>query len=325
MCKTCTTYQTNSVLSVYAQERQYDPTRTTTLRNSFARDMRRRFRKIRGLIRQAVVDKDVFGLSVQNNEAMPIILTQAVPPRNAFNFPRSGDKVNAFMEWLRQQVDKELLQVGTIPQLGRATEQAWTDLYVADSYKRGVMRSRYEMGKAGFKVPGIAQTGGIDAVMDTPFHMDRVGLLYSRVFEELKGITSAMDTQISRVLSQGMIDGDGPALLARKMNAVISGKGIGDLGITDTLGRFISAERRATVMARTEIIRAHHKGMMQEYRNWEVEGVYVKAEHSTAGDERVCAQCAGLENTEYTLQEAENAIPVHPQCRCIALPMIVNK
>ena len=96
---------------------------------------------------------------------------------------------------------------------------------------------------------------------------------------------------------------------------------MGELGITDTLGRFIPAQRRAEMMARTEIIRAHHQATIQEYQNWAVEGVVIKAEVSTAGDNRVCDQCdAVAAGGPYTLDVAMNIIPVHVSCRCIALP-----
>jgi len=42
---------------------EVDPTRTKTLRDRFAVEMRRRFNIITSLIRHAIVDKDVFGLS----------------------------------------------------------------------------------------------------------------------------------------------------------------------------------------------------------------------------------------------------------------------
>ena len=90
---------------------------------------------------------------------------------------------------------------------------------------------------------------------------------------------------------------------------------MGELGITDSLGRFIPAQRRAETLARTEIIRAHHMANMQEYKNWGATGFEVIAEWSTAGDERVCDECAGYHENRYTMQAIEHAIPVHPQCR----------
>lgn len=289
-----------------------DPTRTTTLRGRWARDIRRRFNVITQLVRRAVGEEDLFGLR-------PTVF-QATPGRRRFNFPRSQDKVTAFMQWLQRMQREQLITVGEISQVGESVDAVWSNKYVFDSYKRGVIRARYEMRRAGMDVPTIQQTGGIDISMSTPFHLDRLGLLYTRVYSDLKGITSAMDTQISRVLTDGLAQGDNPRLLARKLVATINGRGVGDLGLTDTLGRFIPARRRAEMLARTEVIRAHHQAMVQEYENWALEGVTVKAEWMTAGDQRVCPRCAALEGERFTLEEIRNKIPLHPQCRCIALP-----
>ena len=136
-----------------------------------------------------------------------------------------------------------------------------------------------------------------------------------------------MEQQISRVLSEGMARGDSPRLIADKLVATMRGGGA-DLGITDTLGRYIPAERRATIMARTEVIRAHHQATINEYRAFGVAGVKIRAEWSTAGDDRVCDECwqkvgnGSLPNGNYTLDEVQNMIPVHPQCRCLALPVM---
>jgi SPP1 gp7 family putative phage head morphogenesis protein len=296
----------------------FDPTRTTSLRNMFAAEMRRRFTELMKVIRIAVVDKDVFGLNSK------ITFFQLTPPgEGAFAFSRSSRKIEEFMRWLDEQVQRGLLTVAEAEQVGESIEAAWTNLYIWDSYKRGVLRARAEMIAAGMVVPSIDDSGGIDMVLaGGPFHMDRVGVLFTRVYSELKGITEQMDAQISRILAQGMIDGDGPALIARKMIAVINGDGVDKLGIRDTLGRFIPAKYRAEMLARTEIIRAHHLGTIQEYRNWGVLGIKVQGEWKTAGDDRVCEQCAGMEGKVFTLDEIEPMIPLHPMCRCIALPYI---
>lgn len=288
--------------------RSYDPTRTTTLRNMFAAKMRSAFVSVRRQVVDALIDKDVFGLNVN---VLP----------GQFAYPTSSKKIEEFMKWLQELIDQDILKLTTIPQIGESMDRRWTDLYIEDSYKRGVLRARQELRKAGADVPSIEQTGGISASMSTPFHLERVGILFIRTFEDLKGISNAMASQISRVLAQGFINGDNPRLIARKLNYVISGMGE-SLGVTDTLGRFIPAQRRAEILARTEIIRAHHKGMMQEYKNWRLENVYVQAELSTAGDDRVCDICAPLDGKVYTLEEAENLIPLHPLCRCIVIPKL---
>lgn len=309
MCELC------GHIDVYAKSDRVDPTRSIALRNSFVRQMTLRFNKIIKKATEAIVEQNVFALQAN-------VYT---PASNAFNFPTSAEKVDAFMEWLRQLVAEELLDVGRMPQVGSAINKAWTDLYIMDSYKRGLARARMEMKKAGYSIPSIDATGGVQMSFNNPFHLDRVGVLYARAYNELKGITDMMDNQISKVLAQGMIEGDNPRTMARKMRAVIEGGG-GDLGITDTLGRFVPAKRRAEMLARTEITRAYHQANIQEMKNWGIEGVSVNAEWSTAEDGRVCQQCKEMATDEngdvivYTLDEIQNLIPLHPNCRCLALP-----
>jgi SPP1 gp7 family putative phage head morphogenesis protein len=278
------------------QVNQYDPTRTLTLRNAFVRDMNRRFNELIAVIRKAIVDQDVFGLN-------PQVYQLSVPGPQAFDFPRTADKLDAFMKWLNGEIEKGILETAQYQRIGSGVEPAWTNLYVHNI------------------PPADVFSGGIEAIMGTPFHIDRVGLLYTRVFSDLKGITAMMDTQISRVLGQGLVDGDNPRLLARKITAVINGSGSGELGITDTLGRYIPAKRRAAMLARTEVIQAHHAANIQEYKNWGVRGVNVVAEFVSAGDDRVCAECAGYHGQRFTLKQAEHLIPVHPNCRCIVIPV----
>jgi len=312
MCDICEHTITRVTLQVNAKK--IDPTRTKTLRSAFVRDMRNRFNDLARAIREAIVDKDVFGLKTTNR-----MYVNLAP--GEFAFKTSQAKIDEFMKWLDTQIENGILQVGNQRQVGTALNAAWTDRYITDSYNRGVMRARYEMKSAGHGLQGLPEAGGYQPAINGPFHIDRVGILYSRVFNDLKGITKTMDTQISRILSQGIADGDGPRLLARKMVKIVTG--IGKLDLTDDLGRFIPARRRAEILARTEIIRSHHQAMIQEYRNWGVEGVSVKAEWVTAGDNRVCSQCSGMEGNIYSLDEIQNMIPAHPQCRCIALPINV--
>lgn len=300
------------------QIKKYDPTHTTVLRNAFSRTMKKKFSELCAVIRKGVGVNDCFGL-------VPKVHTlQSIPSPDQFAFARSDEKVAAFMRWLDIQVKAGFLSTAELEQIGKGVNNAWTNLYIWDSYKRGVIRARYELIQAGYNVPPLDETGGIAASMGMPMHVDRLGLLFTRVYSDLKGITDTMAAQIARILAQGIADGDSPRLLARKLVATIDGTGIGSLGITDTLGRFIPAARRAEMLARTEIIRAHHLATIQEYRNWSVLNIIVQGEWKTAGDERVCPKCEQLDGQIFTLDEIENMIPAHPMCRCIALPYIVK-
>jgi len=289
-----------------------DPTHTKVLRDRFKGEMTKRFRKVRGDIRKSIVEQDVFGLQG--------LRLQRVGPEQQFDFPTSEAKVSAFMDYLQELEDEHILEVNERNDQGRIAERnAWERKYIRSAYQQGIERGRQELRNAGFDVPTLAASGGLQAVFNQPIHADRVGLLYTRAFRELKGITDAMDQHISRVLAQGLAEGRNPRELAQWLNRSITGP-YGDLGIVDSLGRTVPAQRRADMLARTEVIRAHSQGLLNEYRTAGAKGVKVKAEWSTAGDARVCPICQPLEGQVYTLEEADGMLPRHPQCRCTFLP-----
>lgn len=162
--------------------------------------MGKRFKALRGKIRKLIVDEDCFGLT--NKDYKVTIMAR-------FDFPRNADKIDAFMQWFNEQAEKDILSFGKMKQIGTGIERAWTDGYITDSYKL-TLRTKSEMTKK-FERPKMWDTSGIDAVMSMPIHLDRVGVVATRAaFPSSKGITSSMDSQISKVLAQGLIDGDNP-------------------------------------------------------------------------------------------------------------------
>jgi SPP1 gp7 family putative phage head morphogenesis protein len=310
--------------SGHIQVNAYDPTGTLTLRNQFAREMTKRFAELRGVIREAIIQDDVFGLQEGARQINSLRRSNRMfsPGRNAFAHTSGADKIISFIQWLEDQEKRGILEV-TQGQLLRGLEGNWTDQYIFEGYKQGVIRARRELKKAGYRVPSLADTGGIGVAMQQPFHAERVSLLYNRTFTDLKSVTDTMSGQISRVLSQGMAEGKGPREIAKLLTRTVTGPSA-DLALTDTLGRFIPAQRRAVMIARTEIIRAHTDATLEEYKSWRVEGVTVKAEFTTAGDDRVCPECEALEGNVYTIEEAAGIVPVHTNCRCVFLPKEIN-
>lgn len=261
-----------------------DPTRTLGIRRNFESDLFKRFRKLKGLIREALVKDKA--------------LTTNVVAEGAFDFPTSAAKVDAFMMWLREMEQRGDISLRDVPGRG-AIDNRWANKYIDTAYKQGQRRARAEMRKQGIDVPE-------EGAFDQPIHADRVGMIYSRVYSELEGITSAMDQQISRVLAEGITNGDNPLEIARAINNRVDKVGI----------------HRARLLARTEVIRAHHSANVQEYRNAGLVDVQVQAEFVSAGDSRVCPQCAALDGKIFSLDEIERLIPLHPNCRCVATPVI---
>lgn len=290
---------------------QGDPTHTLTLRRAYSAQMTKRFRALKGVIRKSLIDNDALALRPMSNappagKSTEQIKGQFSPiPARRFDFRRSSEKIQGFMDWLDEQERQGILEITRQEQIGRALEDHWQNIFIRSAYQKGILRARQEMQSAGYAVPDVDDVGGLNAVFNQPFHVDRVGTVYTRAFEELKGITAAMDQQISRELAEGLARGDGPEAMARRINDRVDKVGLS----------------RARTLARTETIRAHHVATIQEYRNAGIEGVKVKAEWSTAGDELVCRICRDLEGQVYDLDTIEGMIPRHPNCRCCALPI----
>ena len=281
-----------------------DPTRTLTLRKRYESEMYKRFRKLKGDIRTSIVTNDCFALK------QPVV---NVPlGSRQFAYDRDPERVVLFLGWLQKQVDNNILEVYYGNQLGSSIEEAWMNTYIRTAYEKGIERGQQEMKGAGYTIP---TTASVTASMQMPFHIDRVGLLYTRNFTGLKGITDEMSKQIAEILAEGMATGEGPLELARKINNRVD-----KIGLT-----------RAKTLARTEMIRSHHQAMMQEFKNWGVVGVTVLAEWITAGDARVCPLCKKITSRNngfgpgiFTIDQIMGLIPLHPGCRCIAIPLDIT-
>jgi SPP1 gp7 family putative phage head morphogenesis protein len=274
-----------------------DPTRTTMLRKKFVGEMNKRFRALRGAVNKLVVTDDVFGLKLSTPFTTNI-------EAQAWRFRTDSQKLNSFNSWFKGQVDEGILTV-TGP---KATP--WTSGYVESAYKKGVLRAYtdtraealaenldfYEGTKAQFLQDAF---GGPEAI-------SKMALLNTRVFEELKGISAAMSQQMSRVLADGIAQGQNPVEIARTLNKTIT-------GIT---------RKRARVLARTEVIHAHAEGQLDSFERLGIEEVGVMVEWSTAGDDRVCPKCEAIEGEIMTVAEARGQIPLHPNCRCAWVPSL---
>ena len=277
-----------------------DPTRTLVERTAFVREMRKRFKELRRDVVKSIDQNDVFGLR------NPGVLTPAPP--GAFAFPTSVEKINGFMTWLRARESQTILEIIQRPDVfGVQQAGPWTNTYISTSYRKGLIRGRRELQRVGYGTPPEG-VGGFGAVTLGPIHADRVALLYSRTFSELEGVTRAMDAKLSSSLAEGMANGHNPKRLSKDVAAIID-----------------SSMRRGEMIARTEFIRAHHHANINEYEAFQVRGVRVTAEWKTAGDLRVCERCRRMESRSksrpFTLTEIRPLIPLHPNCRCIALPL----
>lgn len=271
-------------MCVHTNARRVDPTRTVLVRRNFERELVRRFKRVKAAIRKSIVEDNDLVLNAR------------------FDFPRSEQKVSAFMDWIREMVSRDVLEVSYGTPVERAASQHWTNVYLRSAYQKGLEHAASQIRKGG----GTVAQEWVDSGFYRPVHADRAGLIYTRTYSDLKGVTDAMDSQISSVLAQGIIEGRGVQQIARMLTDRVD-----KIGIT-----------RARVIARTEVIRAHAEATLNSYEEAGVAGVQVQAEFTTAQDNAVCRKCKALEGKKYPIEKAHGIIPVHPNCRCAFLPIV---
>ena len=295
-----------------------DPTATKRLRERFSGEVYRRFRALKGAVRYAVVEADVFGLTDarptgQAREVRPVWspndpdINLTPPSPGAFDFPSDERKVDEFVRWLDRETNRGILEAGKFEQGGRpGAARPWANTYIRSSYEKGVTHADAAMVEQGM----IPPEGTLDDVFRATKHADSAGLVFTRAYRELDGVTNAMGQAMSRELAAGITQGENPRKIARRLNDRVDNIGL----------------HRGRMVARTEIIRSHNEAALNRYEDVKtrVGGVTLLAEHVTAGDRRVCPECAALAGTVYKLDEARGAIPVHPNCRCTWVPLRRN-
>lgn len=257
----------------------------------YGADLYKRFRILKGLIFESIVDNDCFRLTKGH------IVVWAQPLRAPFEFKENPAKVKMFMEWLRQAQDDGVLEI--IERKGRTVvaHKEWQNIYVRRSYGKGIAFANRKMREAGFDIP----EEDIRVIFGRPIHADSLGMIYVRNFTELEGITEAMDQQISRELADGLSQGKNPRVIARNINNRVD-----HIGIT-----------RARTLARTEVNRAQNEATLNRYTDYAVKKVELLVGPGPCPT-GVCASYEGV----YKLAEAHGLVPIHPNCTCTFVPVV---
>lgn len=266
-----------------------DPSRTTVLRNQFAAEMRRRFQAVILELTSVLHRAGVTGVAIPGEEL----------------YSTSTKRIEAFISWLRDMVDRHVLRVYQGPAMPGINKH-WTDMYIQSAYRKGVTHAQMFLRDDDALTDDrpVQFTADLGA---NGVHADRVALLFTRTYNELVGVTDAMKQQMVRTLVEGVVTGLGFREIARNLSTDVTRIG----------------KARGELIARTEVIRAYNEAALNEYEAAGLEEVEVLAEWLTAGDDRVCPRCAPMQGKVYTLAEAHGVLPLHPQCRCVWTPRVV--
>lgn len=290
------------------------------LRDEFAREMQRRFRRIRGDVRRwAGYEHDIFGLADGASPPQNSELPDGAPP--VYRFATDAAKANAFAAWLERRIQAEVVEQMATSRIENG--EHWTAEYVRAAYGQGWEQARGRLRIQGIEV-GDSQS--IDAVFDLPAPRQALETLYTRTYENLESVPEGAADPVRETLTRGLDEGWNPRKTADELTKEV---------------RTIQ-HTRAEVLARTETMNAYSEATLDRYERAGV-GTVSHGEWSDAGDSRVCPICETLDGREFTVSEMRTGTfsfepsedepdylageyplkpPAHPQGRCKILPSV---
>jgi hypothetical protein len=238
---------------------KYNPTGTTTLQRRTNAELGKRFRRYYKGLREIV-------------EAIPYTRTE----RRSNWIEYAGNakyryKFDLSPELLRRIND----QIGQLTRMiffdgqDEVTQNHFFSQAAELGYESGVRQELRNL---------QTQTGGqyirtIDYVLRSTPYRNRIAFVGARAFEDLKGFTDEMRGTLRTILVNGMSRGLGPNDLVADIRDQVLG---------DKDGKRKGAERRAKLLARTEITEAHRRAIYDEHLAANEEGLDLKLMHISA-------------------------------------------
>lgn len=148
-------------------------------------------------------------------------------------------------EVLTQMLSETEALVDAILLEGGPSQLWFTVGYVVPSYEQGTAQTWSNLGVQSTAYKTARPT--VQSIFLSEPYQRRLGLLRAREFEEMKGLTQTVKTDMARTLTQGLAQGIGPREIGRQLTA--------QTGIE---------ERRAARIARTEVGQSLRNARMDE-------------------------------------------------------------
>jgi len=184
-------------------------------------------------------------------------------------------------------------------QMELALEEAVNKAY---SLSKEQIRKAYEKGNKA----GNTDLKSVGVSFEIPPDPSSLEFLEGYQLDLIKGVSEDMKKEIKRVIRDGLVNGKGTRQIAKDLKHI-----------------FDARKWRLNAIARTETMRASNYG---RYEAWKKSRVVIGKEWVTAFDDRTCPECAASDGDQAPLEKPfRNGVlmpPLHPNCRCTAVPII---
>lgn len=256
------------------------------LQDEYRKELERRFRELRGVIRETVVENDALKLPARTN----------IEAEEDFEFEKNPAKQVAFDNRLQKWIDDGILE--PVSEEQRKNGDHYTAYWVNAGYAAGLEFANQQLSEVGMDV---ASPDEVRDLFRRPIHADELEILYTRNYAALEDITEDVDKSISTILTKAMRKGWNAQDAADKMTAEVE-----DI-----------QRSRARTMARSEIMHAHNQSAFNRYREYGVEEVRILTHDP-------CPICRpiGLGDPYPIGEVPKGGPPFHPNCVCVPAPVV---
>ena len=186
------------------------------------------------------------------------------------------------IERLLDEYDLRILQNNLKTQIHR---------YMKQAYEKGSIKACSDVTMLGFPLsfePYPVDFRALDVLVDNNFSL-------------VKDANAYMKKEMLRHISNGILEGKGIYKIQRDLRKTIS--------LTKT---------RATMIARTEVIRSYTQGAINQYKKVGIK----KFRWICSYDERTCERCSSLDGKVFKVGAEQP--PLHVNCRCTIAPIVEN-
>lgn len=255
-----------------------DPARLLPLQRRYRQRLDRAYREVRGHTTTTLGQHDALGLATQRHVDGPV---------RRFDGATPAERRDAFATWLRHNLDRAVL------------DGVHHGAFVRAAYAKGVLHADAVLRATGAARPDPDTTAA--DVLAEPVHRRAAETLAARTTNDLDAVNSAVVTDATEQVAGAGAPASAATAVADRVDKV---------GI-----------HRGRLVARYRTQEAVATGSLRRYRQHGTGEVTALVEEQvafgTAGDDRVCPECADLEGVVFTLSAAAGVLPRHPFCRCV--------
>lgn len=274
-----------------------DPTRTTTLRGKFVRDMARRLRRLQLDVKAIFADGGAFFLRSKDDASL-----------------------RAFKAWLKSRLQNLLL---TPPDL---SGRFWTDAYVDAAYKRGILNAyreaRPDPSAGESDVYAFRRDLALSNMTQSQAGLKRLRLLRDHAADEVEDVSRWIATRMGRTMTAAIsAKKDDEETLAELLEDVRKGMTMSALPLARSEIIYVHAEAQLDLFEAlghtslrliSEALLPHEQPV--EKKTIVANKIQERATLITLPG--ACEQCVEKSYRTYSIRYARGLLPIHKNCRC---------